>query len=52
MKEKIVVLAILGLFVLSCLPMFSEPYHHQFRVNFWAWAKREVIELIEGEKSL
>jgi len=52
MREKIIVLAVLGLFVLSVLDVFSEPFYHQYRVNFWVWARRELIEVVEGEKSL
>jgi hypothetical protein len=52
MREKLVVLAVLGLFVLSALDILPEPYYHQYRVNFWVWGRREIIETVEGEKSL
>lgn len=36
--------------IVSALDLFPEPYHHQYRVNFWEWARRELIETVEGEK--
>jgi len=52
MKRELLVGLLLVAFVVSALELLSEPYHHQCKVNFWVWARRELIELIEGEKSL
>jgi hypothetical protein len=45
---------LLGLLLVACvvsaLELLSEPYYHQCKVNFWVWARREIIELNEGEK--
>lgn len=37
-------------FIVSALELFPEPFHHQYQVNFWVWARRELIEMVEGEK--
>jgi hypothetical protein len=51
-RKDLLLAALLVLFLLSVLPLFSEPFYHQRRVNFWEWARRELIEEVEGEKSL
>lgn len=47
-----VCVVIVSLLVLSVFPVWSEPYYHKYRVNFWTWAHREIIELFEGEKDI
>ena len=47
-----VLVVVLGLAVLSVLPLFSEPYYHKFKVNFWVWANRELEELLTGERDV
>lgn len=39
-------------FALSALDVWSDPYYHKYSVNFWKWARREMIELAVGEKDL
>jgi hypothetical protein len=38
------------LFGASMNPMFPDPYYHVERVNFWEWCRREIDELLHGEK--
>jgi len=48
--KNYVVFGIVALFLISLLPLFDDPFYHREKVNFWVWAKREITELIEGEK--
>jgi hypothetical protein len=50
-KTVVAALLILGL-ALSALDVWSDPYYHKYSVNFWVWARREIIELVEGEKDV
>jgi len=49
-KWLIVVLALGVLCVLAFIPFLSDPYFHRELVDFWTWAKRELNELLKGEK--
>jgi len=49
-KEEIFVGFCLVLLVLSVFDLFSDPYFHRERVNFWVWAKREIIEELTYER--
>ena len=40
----------LGLIIMSFLPFWSDPYDHSLAVDFWGWSKRELIEVVSGEK--
>ena len=46
-KKKAVVL---GLVVASLLPILSDPFFHEEKVNFWVWLTREFEEILTGEK--
>jgi len=50
-KEKIVVVAGTSLLLVSVfLPVFSDPFYHEEKVDFWTWVGRELYELVYGEK--
>ena len=34
----------------SSVPMFPDPYHKDDQVTFLVWCKREIDELLHGEK--
>jgi len=38
------------LLILSAFSLFLDPYYHRSNVNFWVWLKREIYELLWGEK--
>lgn len=40
---------VIGLIVLSFLPLLPDPYLHRENITFWDWASREIDELINGE---
>lgn len=51
MRKREIAVCIFVLFVVSLLPLFSDPYHEEEGgVNFWVWLSREVDELMHGEK--
>lgn len=41
----------IALFLIGWLPIHLEPYYHQNRVSFFEWLRREVYEVIYGEKA-
>ena len=44
-----ILLLLMVLFVLSFLKVWSEPLHHESKVDFWTWCDRELWELKHGE---
>jgi hypothetical protein len=49
-KEEIFVGFCLVLLVLSVFDLLPDPYYHRSKVNFWVWAKREIIEELTFER--
>lgn len=49
-KHTRIIIILLGLIVLSCLPLFKDPYYHRERINFWQWAHREIVETLTHER--
>jgi len=41
---------LLCLFVLSAFDFFKDPWYHRENVNFWEWAKRELVEEFSHER--
>lgn len=41
----------LSAFVVSWVPIVPEPFYHEERVSIWEWLRREIFELIYGEKA-
>ena len=44
------VATVLLLCAVSVLPLWKEPFFHRDKVDFWEWLKRELVEMVEGEK--
>jgi hypothetical protein len=50
MTKNIIILIIFCLLALSVLDLLPDPYYHRSKVNFWTWAKREIIEALTFER--
>lgn len=40
-----------GLLVASWLPIFPDPFYHQDKICFWEWLRREIYEVLYGERA-
>jgi hypothetical protein len=45
-----VIMSIITVLTVGSQPIFPDPYHKDPPVNFWEWAKREIDELLHGER--
>ena len=44
------ILLIVGGYVAFTIPILPDPYYHETKVTFAEWLKREIDELLHGEK--
>jgi hypothetical protein len=45
-----VIISIITVLTVGSQPIFPDPYHKDPPVNFWEWVKREIDELLHGER--
>lgn len=51
-RRLLIIVAVIAIVVYLALTLkvFPDPYYHTERVSFVEWLKREIIELLTGER--